>query len=139
MGIFKTVRKSTIRFLSQKCKSLDLIYLDWDDNADITKVPEQNLAGIHGFAVSNDGKLHDFVFGVTVQTMNDPNLFMMTDIVDVFYSAFLPEKSFDVLDDSGVKIATASFREGAAVHPVNRIENRVTMSIQASFVVNLTE
>ncbi len=140
MAIFKTVRISTQRFIKLKCDALGIKYLDWDDNADITKVPEENLAGLHGFAVANRGKMHDFGFGITCQTMNDPNLFEITNIVDQFYSAMLPEKTFDIVDPTtGTKIGVASFVEGTAVHPMNRIENRVTVSVQGSFIVDLTE
>lgn len=139
-GIFKIVRISTIRFVKLHCDALNIQYLDWDGNADLTQTPKVDLAGINGFAVANNGKLHDFSFGITAQTLNDPNLFRLTDIVDSFYSSMLPEKTFSIIHpDTGVVLGSASFVEGAAVHPVNRIETRVTASVQGSFVVDLTE
>lgn len=139
-GIFKCVRLSTIRFIKLAADGSGLKYIDWDENADITKPPDGDLIGLHGFAVSTSGKLHDFQFGVTCQTLNDPNLFRLTDIVDKLYNLMLPEKQFSIIHpNTGEVIAAASFAGETAVHPVNRIETRVTISLQARFVVNLAQ
>ena len=110
-----------------------LSYVDWDDHADIEKLPQNDLIGLSGFAITDLEKHHEIFFGVMVASYNDQNLFRMVDYVDTFYRRLLTGKQFNVFHPtSGVKIGVASMERGTAVAPVTRTETRAAQAITAS-------
>lgn len=136
--MFKTARLSTIRFINNLKPNL-IQYIDWDESSDIQTLPIGDLVGLNAFTMSNQGKMHEIAFGITIATNNDKNLFRITDLVDLYYNAVLPEKEFIIHDPQNTNpIAKALFIEGAQIHPITRFETRVAQSIQVSALITLT-
>lgn len=138
--IYRAARKSTVRFIRDQIMALNrpIEYLDWDEASDIQKLPSIDLIGLNGFALTNDGSLHNLIFGVTFSSLNDNNLARITDYVDHFYDMVQPTKTFKLFNNQATQIGVVTFFEGASVVPVTRAEMRVTVSmmVSGSLVVN---
>lgn len=138
LALFKISRLSTIRFINGNLPK-GAQYIDWDASASITKLPECDLAGLHAFSIMNEGKFFSLTFGVTVAVIEDDNLFRMNDYVEHYFNLMLPERMFPIYNTSGQQVGKAIFNDGAAVHPINRFETRVSQSIQATAEITLTD
>lgn len=138
MNIFKASRLSTIRFINE-LRPISTQFIDWDSGSDLQDLPSEDIIGINGFSVANIGKFHLLHFGVTVAVLNDPHCFRVTDYIDLFYTAMLPEKEFLIYDSiTALPVGKAIFRDGALTTPINRFETRVSQSVQGSAVITLT-
>jgi hypothetical protein len=135
---FRAPRLSAIRFINDN-KPDRTQYIDWDANSDIQKLPATDLVGISAFSINNEEKLHRVTFGVLVGTMNDPNLFRISEYVDLYYGLMQPEEEFLIYHpETGMEIGKALFTNGAAVHPINRFETRIAQAVQGSALITLT-
>jgi hypothetical protein len=138
LPFFRAARLSTISFINEN-KPAGTEYIDWDEGSDIQSLPSTDLVGLSAFSINNEGKLHRITFGVIAGTLNDPNLFRISEYTDFFYRLMQPEQEFPIYHpDTGLEIGKAIFTNGAAVHPLNRFETRVAQAVQGSALITLT-
>lgn len=109
---------------------IGLGYIDWDEAADIQTIPSTDLIGLNGFGMTDEDRQHEVVFGVTLASYNDPNLFRVTGYADHFYRALRAGAQFPAWDtQTAEKIGTISIYAGTVVSAVTRAENRVMQNI----------
>ncbi|MDH7796430.1 MULTISPECIES: hypothetical protein [unclassified Beijerinckia] len=138
--MYKTCRLSLIRAVMDAVSGLQnptgnpLEYIDWDGHTDFQKLPASDLIGISGFGMTENGGLYDIVFGISVSTINDPNMFRTTDFVDVLLKRLKGGMQFDLLDANADKIGVATMVEGTSAMPVVRAEVRNVFTVSGTAV-----
>lgn len=135
---FRAARLSAIRFINNS-KPESTAYIDFDANSDIQSLPATDLIGLSSFSMNNEGKLHRVTFGVLAATLNDPNLFRISEYTDLFYQLMQPEGEFLIYHpETALEIGKALFTNGATVHPISRFETRIAQAVQGSALITLT-
>lgn len=137
--MLKAARLSTVRFLREVASEIlaadgvGLSYVDWDDHADMNKLPMTDIYGLTGMGITENDKTHEVVFGVTLSTYNDQNLFRMTDMSDLFYRRLRAGTTFSIYDPvTGLEVGKMVFQTGTSAMPVNRVETRAVVSISVT-------
>jgi hypothetical protein len=140
--MIKATRLSTVRFINEVMSGfsppdgIGLQYIDWDDHADITKLPSGDLIGLNGFGITENDGTFGISFGVGLSSFNDQNLFRLTDYVDVFYRAMCAQKQYPIFHPiTGAAVGTATFERGTTASPIARVETRPLYMILAHAVV----
>lgn len=137
-------RLSAIRFVTDVIRylntnrtgTMEVLYQDWDAHADLQEMPNADLIGMNGFAITDQDRTHEIVFGVTICTYNDPNVFRLTEFSNEFYKRMRTHKQFPLFDpETASPIGVATFESGTTVTPVARVEVRPTMSISCSALI----
>ena len=136
--MFNVSRLAVIKLVIDTMQSLTppsgigLQYIDWDDASDIQDVPMTDLIGLNGFAMTDLDRVHDVMFGVSVASYNDPNLFRVSRYADLFYKTLKTGSYFSVWNaDTAQKIGNITLYAGTSVSPITRAENRAMQNIVA--------
>lgn len=144
--MLKAARLSAIRFVQGVISDFDpdagigIDYVDWDAHADIKALPNTDLAGLAGFAITDQGNMTEVYFAVVISTYSDPNLLRMVDFTDRFFSAMRAGKRFEILDPAdGSSLGWALFTTGTSCSPLSRADVRSTQTITCSAVVAVTD
>lgn len=128
-------RLAVIRYIRDIMDQLNttgsmLQYVDFDQTADIQDLPNSDLVGINGFAMTDMDRQYDVMFGVTITTINDPNLFRISKCVDSYFRQLLAGKTFLVYDEvTADQIGSCEIYTGTAVSPVERAEALIVQQI----------
>lgn len=137
--MLKAARFSTIRFIRDIAAQLvvpegiGLNYVDWDAHADVGKLPTSDLYGLTGLGITDNEVTHDLVFGVTLSTYNDQNLFRMTDMTDLYYRRMRALTTFALLDPAtGYEVGKIAIERGTTAMPIDRVETRLVVSFNVS-------
>jgi hypothetical protein len=143
--MYLAVRNSIVRFitnqitaLQQNGTSANLTYTDFDAHGDLTTLSKNDTCGIHAFTLHDEDQFQTTIFGITVSTYDDPNLSVMTTIIDWFYNQMRVRQRIDLLDSStGLVIGEIHMMVGTSVMPVERSDTRAAMFIQAHATVTV--
>lgn len=145
--MYKNGRYSTIKFIKDNVTTLagqygyPLNYIDWDARFEIQNLPETDHIGIAGYGLTDDDQFDNLIFGVTVATRQDENLFRITDYVDHFYKAMQPTEGFSLyrVEDAQI-IGKVVFKNGVSATPVRQAEkfNMITILGDAYLLVDPT-
>lgn len=136
--MYAIARKSVVRFILDSiaelpASAMPVEYLDWDAHGETQELPNADLIGAIGFAYTERDKFCDIVFGIGMVTFTDPNILRLTDYADFFSKRLQAESTFPAYDPvTGDRIGMITVFDGTTVTPINRVEIRPALSLQAS-------
>lgn len=145
--LLMTTRVSAIKFVQDQIAAIQLIspaqqaldYFDWDSHADNKAVPDKDLIGLSGFALTDTTNSAEAYFSVTVATYEDPNLFRMIRYLDVIFEAMRNGRQFKLYHpETGAVVGSANFLSGSSCSPVHRAYVRSTQTLFGTVILSLT-
>lgn len=110
-------------------------YLNWDEHAEMTELPEGDLIGLAGVGLAEDtDKEYDIPFAVLVSTYKDPGMHRMTKLLSRLRARFVAGTKLPVFTEVGgvaVEKTWMVTRLPLAVTPASKAEVRLVQGIEA--------
>lgn len=117
----------------------DAEYLNWDAVANINELPQKDLFGPAGFACVEDDKTYQVTISFGIATLNDENLFRMSDAKDRLFDRLSVTNKIPIYDaDTTDEIGWFVLLNGTQLSPVARTEVRPLQFVQCSMLASLT-
>ena len=114
-------------------------YVDWDAHSQIQELPAGSLAGPAGCGMSHEEEGIEVVFGIGVSTDDDPNLFVLRDLVSQVYALMAPERKIPIYDQKSGSLEPVSWmvmRTPVSITPVSKAEIRSVQFIEGTALLN---
>lgn len=130
--MYEIARNSTTRMVVDTIEGLDAVYYDWDAHAEATALPDTDLVGLVGFALTQEGKFHDIVCGIGIVTQTDGGLYRLTNLVDLFYNRLAAQARFTIYRADGTQVGVATCFDGTTVSPATQVDVRPAQTLSFS-------
>lgn len=118
--IIKDVHASLLRFCADfatKFPGTGVVF--FDAHADESELPSSDIVGLTGVTVSVENQLAEVKCMFGISTLDDTNLFRLTDMVAELFESLLPTKKIPVFDAStGIEKGWMIAQDGTTLLPV---------------------
>lgn len=121
--ILNNINSSLLRFCSEfteTSRSKTLVAINFDAHGDDSTLPESDLIGIESVSVSVEHKFLNVKLMFGISTLDDTNLFRLSELTAEFFELVMPEKNIPLLDaDTGEEIGWLKVQDGTTLLPVS--------------------
>lgn len=117
-------------------------FVDWDDHANITELPEMDIIGLMGVGMAEDeANIYEIVCGFGISTYQDPGKARLTSLISKLRGRLVPKTAIRVLEPSvdGLTAIDKTWMVTAlplAVNPVMKAEVRAVQSIEVRLLLD---
>lgn len=132
--MYEITRNSITRMINDTATAVypGIAIYDWDAHAETTELPKTDLLGQVGLSLTEDGEFHDFTCGIGIVTLDDPGLYRLTKLVDLFYRRLKHQSRFTVYNDDGSPFGVATMFTGTSVTPATQVDVRPAQTLSFS-------
>lgn len=118
--IIKDIHASLLRFCADFAEKFPgTVVVFFDAHADESTLPEADVVGLTGVTVSVENHLTEVKCMIGISTLDDTNLFRLTDLTAELFESLLPTKRIPVYDAStGIEKGWMILQDGTTLLPV---------------------
>lgn len=123
-----SILKLCVNFITeynQLHPGMELQFFNFEAGADPSEWPEANALGPAQIEVDLEDGMVEALVGVGVTTRNDPNLFNLDEICNLFANKVMPGQMFTIFDQpTGAPIRPMKVAEGTRIGRVERTKTQ---------------